>query len=319
MSFSDITGHTHIIDILRRALASGRLAHAYLFSGPEGCGKRSVAVELIKAAYCGGNDGCDSCASCRKVANLQHPDLHIIEPDGTFIKIDQIRELQRELSLRPYEAPWKSCLIEAADRMHPAAGNSLLKTLEEPPGNALMILLTSNPDAVLPTIRSRCQVVQFSPLPEEVIAELLVSRGIDPATAHFAACLGGGSPGRAMELCSEETLSERRTLLELIFSLSVREIGQLFSVSEKIAGDKDRIPEMLDLLATFLRDLLLFQAGSGDIVNSDMPDLIEKEALKRSTDSVMRLIDDIHGIRRALQRNVNNRLAMDLLLMKLAA
>jgi DNA polymerase-3 subunit delta' len=319
MSFTDVAGHAHIIDILRRALESKRLAHAYLFSGPEGCGKRSVAIELIKAAYCGGTDGCGSCPSCRKLASLQHPDLHIIEPDGAFIKIDQIRELQRNLAFRPYEAPWKACIIESADRLHQAAGNSLLKTLEEPPGNALMILLTSNPDAVLPTIRSRCQTVRFSPLPEGVIAELLAAKGVDPATAHFAACLGGGSPGRAMELCSEETLAERRNLLEQIFSLSLQDIGRLFSTAEKLAGDKDRIPEILDLTATFLRDLLLFQTGSPDIVNSDMPELIAREAGKRSTDSVMRLVDEVNGIRRALQRNVNNRLAMDLLLMKLAA
>jgi DNA polymerase-3 subunit delta' len=107
--------------------------------------------------------------------------------------------------------------------------------------------------------------------------------------------------------------------LEQIFSLSLQDIGRLFSTAEKLAGDKDRIPEILDLTATFLRDLLLFQTGSPDIVNSDMPELIAREAGKRSTDSVMRLVDEVNGIRRALQRNVNNRLAMDLLLMKLAA
>ena len=131
MTFARILGHERQKDILRRALAGGRLAHAYLFEGPEGVGKRLMALALVRAVFCP-EGGCGVCAACRKVDHHNHPDLHLLEPDGTLIKIEQIRAIQKELSYRPLEARKKVCLIDSADRMNQAAGNALLKTLEEP-------------------------------------------------------------------------------------------------------------------------------------------------------------------------------------------
>jgi DNA polymerase-3 subunit delta' len=319
MPFATIVGHERIVAILRRTLESQRIAHAYLFVGPEGCGKRTTALTLIEAAFCNGIDGCGSCPTCRRLAALQHPDLHLLGPDGAFIKIDQVRQLQRELSLRPYEAPFKACIIESVDRFHPSAGNALLKTLEEPPGSALMILLTSNPEAVLPTIRSRCQSVNFQHLPEESVALLLARQGADPAAARLAACLAGGSPGRAMELCSEGALNGRQEIIEQFFSQSVRDIGTLFNASERLAAEKEGLPQILDLLTTFLRDILLLRVGSNELVNRDLADLVEREAERHPPELVMELLDHVRTARQALQRNVNARLALDVLLMRLAA
>ncbi|GAM08200.1 DNA polymerase III subunit delta' [Geobacter sp. OR-1] len=319
MPFDDIIGHDRITGILQRAVAARRIAHAYLFVGPEGCGKRKTAVALVEAMYCKDSCGCGKCAACRRVALLQHPDLHILEPDGAFIKIDQVRQLQRELSLRPYEAPFKSCIIEAADRFHPAAGNALLKTLEEPPGNALMILLTANPDAVLQTIRSRCQLLNFQTLSEESVARILVQQGVGQETARLAASLSGGSPGRAHAFSNDEVLSGRHELLEQILSLSGGDISQLFTRSERLAADKENLPELLDLLMTFLRDLLHIQSGSSELVNRDLEEMALREAAVRNTEQVMQMIEHVIETRKALQRNVNARLAMDLLLMRLAA
>ncbi len=319
MPFANIVGHERIVGILRRTLEARRVAHAYLFVGPEGCGKRTTALALIEAAFCNGIDGCGSCPTCRRVSALQHPDLHLLEPDGAFIKIDQVRQLQRELSLRPYEADFKACIIESADRFHQSAGNALLKTLEEPPGSALMILLTSNPEAVLPTIRSRCQTVNFQHLSEEAIVQLLGGQGTDPVAARLAACLAGGSPGRAMELCSEEALSGRHEIIELLFSLSLKDIGTIFNTSERLASEKEGLPEILDLLTTFLRDMLFLRVGSSELVNRDLIDLIERETKRYPPKQLMELIDSVKSARLALQRNVNARLAMDVLLMRLAA
>ncbi|MBT0662994.1 DNA polymerase III subunit delta' [Geobacter pelophilus] len=319
MAFDEIVGHEQITGILERALSAGRIAHAYMFTGPEGCGKRKTAVALIEALYCKDSCGCGKCPACSRVLSLQHPDLHIMEPDGAFIKIDQVRQLQRELSLRPYEAPFKSCIIEAADRFHQAAGNALLKTLEEPPGNALIILLTSNPEAVLQTIRSRCQMLNFRNLSEEAVTQILTGKGVDPEAAHLAACLSGGSPGRAMALCSEGILDGRRELLEQILSLPKDDVSKLFSSSERLAAEKENLPELLDLLVTFFRDLLLLQAGSTELVNRDLEALVRQEATLRSAENVMKMIEYVIEARKALQRNVNARLAMDLLLMRFAA
>ena len=319
MPFSAIVGHERIVGILRRSLTARRIAHAYLFDGIEGCGKRSTALALVEAAFCNGVDGCGTCAACRRIADLQHPDLHLLEPDGAFIKIEQVRDLQRQLSLRPYEAPFKACIIEAADRFHPAAGNALLKTLEEPPGNALMILLTAHPDAVLPTIRSRCQAIRFPALPEETVSHFLASRDFPQETARLAASLAGGSLGRALELCSGEELESRKELIRLLSSLSLQEIGPLFAAAERLAGDKEQVLSLIDLLAAFLRDILLLQGGSDEVVNLDLKELIEQEAARLTPERVMQLIGHAISARRALQRNTNTRLTLDILFMRLAA
>jgi DNA polymerase-3 subunit delta' len=319
MPFSTIIGHDRIVDILQRALAAKRIAHAYLFAGPEGCGKQTTALALLEAAWCNGEDGCGNCPSCRKVAARQHPDLHILEPDGAFIKIDQVRELQRGLALRPYEAPFKACIIEAADRLHPSAGNALLKTLEEPPGKALLILLTAHPDNVLPTIRSRCQPLSFPALSEDAVTALLVRGGTLPDAARLAASLSGGSPGKAVDLCSEEALINRRELLEQLFSFSLRDISSLLAASERLAAEKESLPGLIDLVLTFLRDVMHLQYGSGQIMNHDLEELALTQAGRRNPETLVTLIEQVSEIGRSLQRNVNARLATDLLLMRLAA
>ena len=182
MPFSDIIGQETPVAVLRRSLSAGKVAHAYIFDGIEGCGKKKTAMAFVEAVFCNGTEGCGHCPACRKVAALQHPDLHVVEPDGAFIKIDQIRNLQKELSFRPFEVEKKACIIEAAERMNPSSANAFLKTLEEPPGNALLILLTSNIGAILPTILSRCQRLSFSPISEAAIESYLCGTG--PVCRH---------------------------------------------------------------------------------------------------------------------------------------
>jgi DNA polymerase-3 subunit delta' len=318
MPFSDIIGQDANIALLKRSLAAGRLAHAYLFDGIEGCGKKMTALALVAALFCEQGEGCGNCPPCRKVTLLQHPDLHLIEPDGTFIKIDQIRELQRELSLRPFEAPRKACIIEAADRLNPASGNALLKTLEEPPGHALLVLLTANIGGVLPTILSRCQQLHFPALPETLIADFLRNRGNTPEMAGVAASLAGGSLKRAIEIGAEETLASRRHFLERVTAFSLREIAPLFAAAEELAADRETAFEKLELLTAFMRDVLHLQGGMQEVVNTDLLPLLRREADKRTAVSTMEQIERVSEARHAIQRNVNPRLALEVLFMRLA-
>ncbi len=319
MPFTDIVGQDGNIAMLKRSLASGRLAHAYLFEGIEGCGKKKTALALVAALFCERGEGCGSCPPCRKVALSQHPDLHMIEPNGSFIKIDQIRELQRELALRPFEAPRKACIIEAADRLNPASGNALLKTLEEPPGHALLVLLTANISGVLPTILSRCQQLHFPALPEPLIAEFLRDRGCTPEMAGIAASLAGGSLKKAVEVGAEETLASRRRFLEQVAALSLQRIAPLFTAAEELAADRETALEMLELLTTFLRDVLHLQEDMQDVVNTDLLPLLEQEAGKRSATLTMERIERVNEARSAIQRNGNLRLVLEVLFMRLAA
>jgi DNA polymerase-3 subunit delta' len=318
MPFTGILGQDNSIAVLSRSLAADRIAHAYLFDGIEGCGKKKTAIAFIEAVFCGQSEGCGHCPSCRKLAAGQHPDLHLVEPDGAFIKIDQIRELQRILAFRPFEASKKACIIDAVDRLNLAAGNALLKTLEEPPGKALLILITDNPGGVLPTVLSRCQRLHFSALPEATIATLLRETGVKPDAARIAASLSGGSMRKAVDIGEETALHERMSFLERINSLSLGNIAPLFAIAEELAGDKEKTLELLELLTAFLRDVLLLQNRSPEIVNSDLLPLIEREAAGLSGENIMARIDHVAATRRAILSNVNPRLVLEVLFMKLA-
>jgi DNA polymerase III subunit delta' len=319
MPFSGILGQDRCIALLGRTISSGKIASAYLFEGVEGCGKRLAALAFIEAVFCGGTEGCGQCPSCRKIAAGQHPDLHLLEPDGAFIKIDQIRELQRELSLRPYEAPKKACIIDGADRLNPASGNALLKTLEEPPGSALLILITSSPDGVLPTILSRCQRLRFAALGESAIGSILLDRGVAPEFARVAASLAGGSMKKALELGDETFLDKRNDFVEKVISLSLGDISGLFAMAEELAGEKESALELLVLLTSFYRDSLHLQSGAEDIINTDLLPMVEREAARLSGEGLMERIARINQTRRAIMGNVNARLALEVLFMRLAA
>ncbi len=320
MTFAGIVGHAGTVALLQRVIASRKVAHAYLFCGPDGCGKRSVATAFVSALFCGSGDtdSCTACPSCRKLAAGSHPDLHTLEPDGTYIKIEQVRGLQRELSLRPYEAPRKACIIDGADRFHPAAANALLKTLEEPPGNAIMILVSSNPAAVMPTIVSRCQQVNFQGLASQTIEDALARQGIPPETAAVAAALANGSLSKALQLSDGDVLTGRETLCRSVATLSLRDVATLFATAEQIAADKERLPQLLDLLSGFYRDVLLMLTGGNEVINHDLLPLLTEIAGRSSTEEISARLERIGETRQALQRNVNARLAIDRLLINLA-
>ena len=318
MPFSAVIGQSVAVSFLKRTLTAGKLGHAYIFEGIPGCGKRTTALALVEALFCGGTEGCGNCPSCRKLASLQHPDLHLVEPERAVIKIDQIRELQRELALRPYEAPRKACIIADADRLNLASGNALLKTLEEPPGDALLILITANLGGVLPTIISRCQRLRFQPLTEQAIEERLVELGKEPGLARVASSMAGGSLTKALEACTEETLARRGTLLEQLTALSLDDIASLLKTAESLAADKEAAMEALDVIVTFLRDLLIYQSGGDSIVNRDQLSLIERQALGLSRQEITERLERTLATRQALLRNVNTRLALEVLFMNFA-
>jgi len=318
MSFSRIIGYDRNVSLLRRALATGKLSHAYLFYGIDGSGMKDAALALVEAIFCNGTDGCGECPSCRKVAGLRHPDLHHVQPDGAFIKIDQIRELQKELSYRPFEAPKKACIIEEADKMNTSAANAFLKTLEEPSGDAILILMTTHVDAVLPTILSRCQQLRFPSLPTETIAAQLKEKGADEDSARIAAALAGGSIERAREIVEGDWLQTRKSLLEKITALSPEAIIPLFAAAEETAKDKDSALHLADLLNVFWRDVLLTQSGSSEIVNTDLSPLIRSVSERNTLDRVIEKLERIARTRQALTRNANPRLAIEVLIMGLA-
>jgi len=321
MPFADIVGHERVVEVFRRALTSGKTSHSYLFEGPAGCGRKTTARALVQAIFCTEreDDACGACVSCRKVAAGSHADIHYIEPDGQFIKIEQVRELQRDLALRPYEAPRKACIIESAERFNPAAGNSLLKTLEEPPGNAIIILLAENADMLLPTIRSRCQVIRFSPLSPENIRLLLERYGMTPEAAELLAPMAEGSIQRALELDNEALGDRQEALLARLSGLDRSRIATIFDASEELGTSRDETLATLDMLISFMQDTAHLAAGSTDIVNAKVRPALEGFAAKWPLQQTLQILDDTMETRRAVQRNANSKLALDRLFMRIAA
>lgn len=319
MPFSDVIGQDRVVSVLKRSIEMGRVSHAYLFSGIEGCGKRKTALAFVQAVFCGKEEACGVCSSCRKVAGGQHPDLHMLEPDGAFIKIDQVRELQKELSYRPFEAPKKACIIDGAEKLNLSSGNALLKTLEEPPGNALMILITPARSAVLQTILSRCQTLDFQPLSAELIEERLVRNQFPAEAARVAATLSGGSLRRGIEIATDGVLESRVSFLQRIIALNLKDVSTLFATAEELAADKEGLPGLLELLLSFLRDVLIYRATPEAIANADLVQLVEREAARSTEGRVIELIEQLVAMRRMLARNVNARLALEVFFMRYAA
>ena len=318
MPFDTIRGQDHAVGILRRSLATGRVAHAYLFEGIAGCGKMLTASALVEALFCGSPEPCGACPACRKMAKQQHPDLHLLEPEKGVIKIDQVRELQKELSLRPVESPKKACIISQADRMNQASANAFLKTLEEPPGNALLILLSDTPTALLPTVLSRCQRLRFSPLSQEVLAELLEARGLSAEDALFSASLADGSMERALAITREGFLARRREIIEQVIDLSPHDFGVLTATAERLGHDREEAQEVITVLTLFFRDVLLISHGSGNLVNTDLYPLMERPVRRLSRRGVLERLDALTRAGQGLLRNVNPRLTLEILFLTLA-
>lgn len=317
MKLADVKGQERVIEALKRSISANRVAHAYLFEGQDGCGRRTTALALIQALFCTepvNGDACNNCTHCRKLASGNHPDLHLLAPlpDKRDISIEQVRELQQILSLRPFEANRKACLIEPAERMNEKSANALLKTLEEPPGHAIIILLTRHADLLLSTIRSRCQQIRFSPLDNDTVTELLMQQGIDAAKAALLAPLAEGSMERAAALDQESDGERRQMVLNALSLVSSRQIATIFDREESLSGGREETLETFDLLISLLRDLLFITAaGQTGITNRFLFSELATEAARFSPEGAIKALEHAMETRRAVQGNANPKLAFE--------
>lgn len=254
-----IIGHQQIIEQLQRTVTSGRIAGAYLFVGPAGVGKETVAHYFSQLIFCQQETQppsvCGTCLACRKAQSGNHPDLQFIRPEGSLLKIGQIRELQRQVIYEPLEASRKIYILTDVDRMNPEAENCLLKTLEEPPASSVLILLTSNIQALLPTTRSRCQILQFHPMSTQELAEILIDRfSVAPEQATTLAIAADGAIGKAL------THLEKGDLFTEEVPEILKETNRLaaFRLAENFKDNPDTLGE----LVTWYRDLLFLQQGA---------------------------------------------------------
>ncbi|WP_027415750.1 DNA polymerase III subunit delta' [Aneurinibacillus terranovensis] len=284
--WKDCVEQKRIAEYLHRSISNDRLAHAYLFSGTAGSGKRKLAFQLAKAVFCLRQDGdsCEQCDNCRRINTGNHPDVHYVSPEGTRIKIKQIEDLQREFSYRAMESQHKVYIMDAADKMTVDAANRLLKFLEEPPKGVVAILLTEQIHSLLPTILSRCQVVSFPSLSDEAILARLIEDGVKPGLARVTAALTLNIE-EARALVEADWFAQFRNLvIQLSEDIVERGVYALVTIHDKLLKAEkaaDEINLFLDLLVVWLRDLLLYLLGKeSHITNIDQMETIQRQAVR---------------------------------------
>ena len=322
MSFKKIKGQDRQIEMLINAIKRRNVSHAYLFSGIPGIGKMTTATAMAKVLNCEANNGdfCDYCTSCKKIEHRNHPDILWIEPEGDYIKIDQIRRMQEQIKYRPYEGRNKVVITDKAEKMNLQSSNCLLKTLEEPPPHTVLILLTTAPFQVLPTIRSRCQRVMFQPLSAELVIEVLREKqGGESGELKLIASLAGGSIGKAIQWMERGVLKERKKLLEKINHLNKGHITEILDLAESLGEDKETLMENLDLLRLWFRDLLIFKETDQPkyLINRDLKNEVSTIAFRLSLPALFEKVQTLNEAQLALQGNVNPRIAMETMLLKL--
>ena len=318
INFAAIRGHHRVRDRLRAAVATDRLPHALLFAGADGVGKRSMALAFAAWLLCdeGGDDACGDCASCRQVAAGSHPDFLLVAVAASKkeIGVDRAREVKRFTQLRPMRGTLKVAVVDEAHMLTTAAQNALLKTLEEPPAHSLLILVANNPDALLPTVRSRCQRVQFSPLSNDAVMDVLTGDlGIAPTTARQLAALAEGSPGRALALkrsVAGESGAPQLAGLGNARYVDLVQLARAIGVPEADTGMN------LEMLLSQLRDDAVRSLGAEHLALRDAADAPADAHGLRDT---LLAADLVHGAREALRRgNPNRQLLLEALLLRLA-
>ena len=330
MPFSNVLGQGQAKHILGQALTNSRLAHAYLFYGPESIGKKLLATEFAKALNClspGSDEACGTCDSCRKIEDRIHPDFFFLEPTKATptareaaIRIDDIRELQKKLGFLPYEGKVKVAIIDQVEKMNLQACNAFLKTLEEPPSSTILILLTSNIYQLLPTQISRCQGIKFSPLPPEAIREILLSQDeetLNPTEVDLRVGRSKGQVSRALSEEATQTSSYRQEMIGLIEQVSFKRMDLLFRWSKAMAKGSEPLSQILEEMLGILRDLTFIKSGGSpdSLFNRDLLAVLEPVARKKSLSSLLKMTEAVNQTQHALSGNANAQLALETLLL----
>jgi DNA polymerase-3 subunit delta' len=317
-----IIGHDWAVELLCKRLAAGRSAHAYLFTGPPHIGKTRLARILAQALNCEQSDPpCSQCRSCDRIEKGLHPDVHLVvgEGAGGSIKIDQVRALQREAVLTPYEGRYRVFILHRADRATLEAADSLLKTLEEPPAHVVLVLTAMHAEALPPTVVSRCQRLDLRPASHSVVRAALQERGVPSPKAELLARLSGGRLGWAFRVLEEDRILQQREqdLAQLRALLSSNRVTRL-DFAWKASRDPVDVRQMLELWTGWWRDLLLLCSnGEGSIINIDRLDELQLLATHSDLAQAWAVLKALQTAVAQLEANVNTRLALESLLLKM--
>lgn len=338
-----MSGFTSLVDqnrparLLRSALSSGNIPHAFLFTGIEGIGKKTAAMAFAAACNCSGlkkspvrqpeinapdSDGpdpCGQCLTCKKIISGNHPDIILVEPAGAIIKIDQVRALCTRLVLKPYEARKRFVIISDAQKLNPEAGNTLLKTLEEPPDHTVFILTALQTSDILPTIVSRCQHIRFNPIPCELLQSYVMNHyGLDLSKASVIAAMAGGSMTRADAIARSDWIEKRNWIIEELENLPSQPVNLSLAFSEALSKNKEWLFTAFDIMKNWFRDLAVFNCAPDKITNKDLSDQIKIAAQRAGINTLLQKIKVIEQAEIDIKASANLRLTLDSLILALS-
>lgn len=318
---SKVRDQDRAVDALRREIETDRIHHAHLFIGPSGVGKTTSARAWAARLLCSdpqGFDPCERCASCKKLESGVHPDLIEVEPDGRFIKIDQVRAVTEATRYRPNEGRWRVVIFHRVEQLNEAAANALLKTLEEPTGSTLFVLLTEAPQRVLATVRSRCLPLRFGPLSLETCVDLLVDQEVDAGRAAVLARLGGGSPGRAIALASSAAIEERDVVIQNMIAIARGDLvrGLRWASSLSLVNERDLLEERLRVWKGMLRDAAVLSSTEDPslVHHQDIVEDLGRLSKALPLASIYRWVEALERATQRLVGNVQPRLLIESLM-----
>ena len=319
--FKAIVGHEEVIEHLQSAISTGKVSHAYVFSGESGSGKKLLATTFAMTLQCEekGTDPCLKCESCKRTLSKNHPDIiGVVHEKPNTISIEEIRrQIVEDVQIKPYYGPYKIYIVNDADKMTVQAQNALLKTIEEPPAYAVILLLTNNIEGLLPTILSRCVRLDLRVVPDNLVKNYLMERlHIPDYQAEVDASFAQGNIGKAKEAATSEEFAEMtRKVLQLLRYVNDMEVYELVDIMKELAPDKENVYDYLDLFLLWFRDVLMFKATRDvdNLVFKQEINLIKDQARERSYEGLEKILDAVEKAKTRLRANVNFDLVMELL------
>lgn len=322
----NLLGHEWAVSLLKEHIVQEQVRHAYLLTGPQGVGRRTLALRFAQALNClqppEPGEFCGQCRACVQFERAQHPDLALVqaEQQGGILRVDQVRDLQRSLSLAPYQARYRVALLLRFEEANANAMNALLKTLEEPAPQVLLLLTAESAESLLPTIVSRCEVLRLRPLPvDQVDRGLQEHWGLAADQAQLLAHISAGRPGFAVQLFQQpDRLEQRHAWLDVQMQMLAAGKVERFAYAESLAKDKDIFRQVLMVWLAFWRDVMLAAAGaSTPFSNPDHRAEIQELAERCGLYTARRMVTALERTQVLLDRNINARLAAEVLMLDL--
>ena len=321
VGFNNVIGHEEIIRHLQNAIKTGKISHSYIFAGEPGSGKRLLAGIYAMTLQCeaGGENACGKCESCKRAIGKNHPDIIMVKHEKpNTISIDEIREqVVNDVDIKPYSSPHKIYIIPDAEIMTPQAQNALLKTIEEPPEYAVIMLLTSNIDGLLPTIRSRCVRLDLKVVDDGLVKKYLMEHlHIPDYQAEIDASFAHGSIGKAKEAATSQELADiTQKALKILKYADSMEVYELTEAIKNLSSEKQNINDYLDIFQFWFRDVLMFKATReiDNLVFKQEINYIREQASQRSYENLEKILEALDKTKVRLRANVNTELALELL------